>query len=47
MQAKNIENGFLDIQYCITGIQVGAFALRGRKLKNIFQKVCPDGLLLQ
>lgn len=47
MQAKGIENDFLDIQYCITGIQVGAFASRDEKLKNIFQKICPDGHLLQ
>jgi len=44
---KSIENDFHDVQYCITGVQVGALASLDRRVKNIFKKVCPEGFLLE
>jgi hypothetical protein len=43
---NSIEHDYLDIQYCITGVQVGALASKDRGMINMFKKVCPTGVLI-
>jgi hypothetical protein len=43
----SIENDFLDIEYCITGVQVGALACRDNRMREMFNKLCPNGLLIE
>jgi len=43
---NSIEHDFLDIQYCITGVQVGALASMDKRMINMFNRICPNGLLI-
>lgn len=43
---ERVENDFLDIEYCITGAQVGALASRDNRVREMFKKICAKGLLI-
>lgn len=42
-----IENDFHDIQYCITGVQAGGLASKDKRMMEVFNKICPEGVLIK
>ncbi|VAV84888.1 hypothetical protein MNBD_DELTA01-582 [hydrothermal vent metagenome] len=44
--SKKIENDFLDIEYCILACVVCGLASRDRMMREMFQRLCPEGTLM-
>jgi hypothetical protein len=43
--SKKIENEYLDLEYCITGLLVGALASQDNRMITRFKSIKPDGFV--
>lgn len=44
--SKKIENEYLDLEYCITALVVGALASQDKKMIARFTSIKPDGIVI-
>lgn len=45
-ESRTMENEYLDLEYCLVGVLVGALATRDNAMAARFKALCPQGLLV-